>query len=161
MAIAQTGVVRELERLREATSSDFSALARIGPDRDIRWSNASGHLSERYKRLMQRPGKGLAGTVVKIGRPYVLDESERDRQRLMSESPIMAVERLLAAYAVPIVDGSDVVGVLLVGHRASRTYTPEEKAAIADAARRIGPMLLQERPEKTPELADSRDDSFL
>ena len=128
----------ELTHLREALASDVAAVAWL-PDGRPQWAwwAASGCADDRYRMLSIRPGRGLEGSVLRVGRPLALDDSHPDAARKRQESALMNVERLLAAAACPIAAAGS-PGVLMVGARSSRRYTADDLLVLRQAADRIG-----------------------
>jgi nitrogen regulatory protein A len=142
-----TNFMLELNKLRSAINSDFSAIALLDVDGfTLRWKFASGNDNERFRRMTFRPGRGLSSTVVKVGRAVSLNLAEITLSRQLHEYPILLTESLRSAYAVPLQDGTQVVGVLLVGDRKKRVYRPEEKNATLQAGERISKYVSQSTP---------------
>jgi nitrogen regulatory protein A len=135
----------ELDSLCKITASDFSGLAWIDQhDSRIRWLYASGNSSERFKRLALKPGRGLAGLVLKLGRPIIIDAGMTDLElsHVQYDYPIMLVEHLLAAIAVPITVLDETRGVLLIGNRSERYYEENDLHLISNLIGRFE-LLLQ------------------
>lgn len=125
----------ELDALRIETGSDFSALAEVDRMlRRIEWKYVSGHLTDRYLEMTGRAGRGIDGLVLRHGRSLI---SGVNAPGDPAETPIMAAEYLQSAAAVPVTDGGDIIGVLLVGMRAARTYSPEDVERIYRTAERL------------------------
>jgi nitrogen regulatory protein A len=136
-----------LNQIRNLTSSDFAALA--WTDRNdyiIRWKFASGNRNERYKRIILRPGRGIAGQVIRSGRPMRLDSFSIQSGDDAREYPIFLAENLKSAAAAPVVISSKVKGVLLIGTRMPRSYTDEETELVVNIAEQLGSMI-QSREE--------------
>lgn len=128
-------IIEKLNDLRLNTSSDFSAFACLNKNTYmIHWNFVSGNLNERYKHMQGRPGKGLAGFVIRADRPIVLDDSLPDIQTKRLEYPIMLAEKLHAAVAVPVKVNGKTEGVLLVGSRIPRIYSEEDIKFVANVA---------------------------
>ncbi|TMV48098.1 GAF domain-containing protein [Paenibacillus mesophilus] len=125
-------MVKRLELLRERTLSDFAAVAATGHDADrmIRWICGSGNANERFMHMKEKAGMGIAGWVVRHGRPLVIRGTEPDAEKRRRDYPIMLAENLLAAAAIPIRSGAAVAGVLLVGSRTARDYTSADLALL-------------------------------
>jgi nitrogen regulatory protein A len=135
----------ELDSLCKITTSDFSGLAWIDQhDSRIRWLYASGNSNERFKRLALKSGRGLAGLVLKLGRPIIVDAgmTELELSRVQYDYPIMLVEHLLAAIAVPITIHDETRGVLLIGNRSDRYYEENDLHLISNLIGRFE-LLLQ------------------
>ena len=137
MENVQSYIEVELECLRDLTTSDFSAMAFMeSGEYRIRWKYASGNGNERYKQITLKPGSGLAGIVIRIGRPVMLDMNVPDAQSMRYEYPIMLTEHLEAVVAVPFMF-DETQGVLLVGSRSMRTYSVHEIELIVSTAERL------------------------
>lgn len=137
-------IQNELDSLCKLTASDFSGLAWINQqDSRIRWLYASGNSNERYKRLAQKPGRGLAGLVLKLGRPIIIDASMTDSElsRIQHNYPIMLVEQLHAALAVPITLHDETGGVLLIGNRTERYYEENDLQIVSNLIKRFESLL--------------------
>jgi nitrogen regulatory protein A len=138
-------IQNELDSLCKITTSDFSGLAWIEQhDNRIRWLYVSGNSNDRFKRLALKPGRGLAGLVLKLGRPIIIDMSTPDLERihLQQEYSIMLVEDLHAVIAVPIKIKDEKRGVLLIGNRSERYYEENDLHMITNWIERLE-MLLQ------------------
>jgi nitrogen regulatory protein A len=135
----------ELDSLCKITTSDFSGLAWIDQhDSRIRWLYASGNNDERFKRLALKPGRGLAGLVLKLGRPIIIDTSLADFElsRVQYDYPIMLVEHLRAAIAVPLKVHDETRGVLLIGSRSERCYEENDLQLLSNSIERFERLLL-------------------
>jgi nitrogen regulatory protein A len=133
-------IQEELDSLCKITTSDFSGLAWIDQhDSRIRWLYVSGNSNDRYKRLALKPGRGLAGLVLKLGRPIVIDAGMTDLElsRVQYDYPIMLVEHLQAAIAVPITVLNETRGVLLIGNRTDRYYEENDLHLISNLIERF------------------------
>lgn len=140
------GIKQELERLLAELGSGFCVLGLLEPETgELRWKAASGNLSDRYRHMATRPGKGLNGSVVKVGRGVTLHVTELIAKRELHEYPILLAEKLRSAYAAPVMEGDKVRGVLLAGDRVKRIYKPEDRAGILAAAERLAKLLAERR----------------
>jgi nitrogen regulatory protein A len=136
----------QLDQIRASTGSDFSGIAMEEQyHHRIRWLAASGNCNERYSELAIRPGRGLAGLVIKLGRPVIVDAAmpASERERLRPDYSIMLVEHLQAAIAVPLALQDEISGVLLVGSRSERLYEDHQLHLVMNAAERLMPQLRQ------------------
>jgi nitrogen regulatory protein A len=134
----------ELDSLCKITTSDFSGLAWIDyHDNRIRWLYTSGNSNDRFKRIALKPGRGLAGFVLKLGRPIIIDMSKPDieRIRLQHEYSIMLVEDLHAVIAVPFKIQTEMRGVLLIGNRSERYYQENDLQLISNMTERFEMLL--------------------
>ncbi|MFD0672400.1 GAF domain-containing protein [Cohnella sp. GCM10027633] len=142
-----------LSRLAGAIYCDFCALGLLeGADRELKWRLAFGNGNERFLSIAERLGGGMSGSVVKVGRAMSMQLTDLLAARRIHEYPILLAESLRSAFAVPIVVGRDVVGVLIAGDRRRRIYRTEERAVVAAAAERIGELLAGRQAESaTPQ----------
>jgi len=123
-----------LEGIRAAVASDMAALAVIDRrERGARWKWASGNLNERYSYISAGYGQGIEGEVIKVGRGLAWN-SENAKKRADS---ILLTEKLQSAYAVPVMAGKEIAGILLAGDRTKRTYGEPEREAVAKVAGEI------------------------
>ncbi|MEX2461592.1 MAG: GAF domain-containing protein [Paenibacillaceae bacterium] len=133
-------IQNELDALCKITSSDFSGLAWMDDqDSRIRWLYASGNSNERFKSLALKPGYGLAGLVLKLGRSVIIDLSTEvlERNRLQHDYSIMLIEHLQSAIALPITIHDEARGVLLIGNRTDRYYEENDLHIILNANRQF------------------------
>lgn len=110
----------DVDRLREVFSFDFAALALIQTEADscvLRWQYVSGNENDRYKKIVLKSGKGIAGAVFKTGKPFHMKNTESVPSHDVYNYPILVFERLKSLAAVPLFDHSRVAGVLLFGFR--------------------------------------------
>lgn len=139
----------EMERVLHELDGDFCAFGLlVGESRALEWKLAIGHLTERYKQIVNQPGKGLNGAVVKVGRGMSLHVTDLIMKRELHEYPLMMAEKLRSAYAVPLMDGRQVAGILLVGHRFRRIYRPEDRARAEAAGQTIAALLDNARQDR-------------
>ena len=111
----------EIDQIRNQFGFDFVALNivnSIDSSPILKWQYASGNLNNRYKRIVLHPGKGIAGTVFKTGKPMLIKNADKEvpMNELLS-FPIVVAERLKSMGAVPLWESNRVAGVLLVGFR--------------------------------------------
>lgn len=135
-----------LDQIRATTDSDFAGLAMEEQyHRRIRWLAASGNRDDRYAELLIRPGRGLSGLVLKLGRPVIVDAAMpvSERERLRPDYSIMLVEQLIAAIAVPLAIQDEIRGVLLIGNRSERLYGDSQLQLVTNAAKDLIPQLQQ------------------
>ncbi|TLS50445.1 GAF domain-containing protein [Paenibacillus antri] len=130
----------ELAALREAAGCDFAALAwKDSNGYAVRWRFASGETNDRYTRIVLQPGQGIAGTVLRTERPYLVNTLELRSGEDPRQYAIMLAEQLQSAAGHPVTAGGAVRGVALLGFRESNRRIEEpELAALRDAAARIG-----------------------
>jgi nitrogen regulatory protein A len=118
---------KQIDNIRVSSCSDFAALA---PPDDFglisHWYYASGNVNERYKRIVVRPGRGLPGKALMIGRIMAMNEYPFTAEGYKIECAIMLAENLKSAVAVPIRAASGNRGLLLVGNRQNHVYAAAE-----------------------------------
>lgn len=137
-------VEEQLFKLRAQLTSEFAAIAL--PDQTnntYRWMYVSGNTNERYKQIILKPGKGLAGAVIRIGRPLIVHADSPEAKRNVREYPIMLVEHLLSAAAVPFLLNKEQYGVLLAGSRTSGHYAKSQIEQLEQAAAQLCSVLIQ------------------
>jgi nitrogen regulatory protein A len=140
--------LQEMEQLRTEIDCDFCCLGLLeGEELTLRWKTACGNENERFRNITDRGGRGLTGSVVKVGRAMPLYFADLVMSRCLHEYPIMTAERLRSAYAVPLMEGRSVKGVMLAGDRWKRVYRPEERHCIMLAGERISRLLTQTASE--------------
>lgn len=135
-------VIEACEHLLKDLECDFVGLAiqnKVGPD--VRWHYASGNRNEKYKRITVRYGKGIAGRVISTGSPMQIENFPNDIIGKSLEYPIFLAEHLVSAFAVPLRYAGIPRGVLLAGHRASRSFTESDKKLICKSAVNLEEML--------------------
>ncbi|WP_433939145.1 GAF domain-containing protein [Paenibacillus lautus] len=112
---------REMDKLRTRFHFDFVSMALVQPAEDrfvLTWQYASGNINERYKRIVLHSGKGIAGMVFKTGKPMLIPNVNVDiESRDLYNYPIIVAEQLKSLGAIPLWEGTRVMGVLLVGYR--------------------------------------------
>jgi signal transduction protein with GAF and PtsI domain len=124
-----------LNGLRAEVGSDLSALAIIDRrERYSRWKWVSGNLNERYLNISVRYGQGIEGEVIKVGRGLAWSYEESKKHAGYS---IILTERLVSAYAVPVMEEREIAGILLVGDRTQRAYEASQRQAVTKAAAEI------------------------
>lgn len=124
----------ELDQLRIRFGFDFAGLALPTEDHvgmKIMWRYVSGNLNNRYQRIVLRNGRGIAGTVMKTGKPMTIANTDRDEiQQSLFNFPILLSEQLTALIAIPLWHNHRVKGVLLFGQRNGKSLPNETHDAI-------------------------------
>lgn len=117
----------ELDETRAQCGYDFMGLAMVQPAEYhyvIRWVYVSGNRNERYRRIVLRSGKGIAGIVFKTGKPLLIPSMEQYAEAdSLFNYPIVQSEQLRSVVAVPIWREGRVEGVLLGAYRDDRCVT--------------------------------------
>lgn len=134
----ERAIWQSMDQLMTDIKSDFCALGLIeGNERLLVWKWVRGNISDRYMHMTSRPGKGLNGAVVKVGRGMSIHVAELIARRQLHEYPLLLAEKLRSAYAVPLMEGRQVIGVLLTGNRTKRIYGPTDRQAAEEAGARM------------------------
>lgn len=131
-------ITAKMEQLRLVIDADFIGLAIYDAmNNEIRWRLAVGATNARYKRIVIRLGKGIAGEVVQLNRTIKIENYPKDVLGDPIEYPILLVEHLKSVVAVPVADDVRIYGVLLVGDRNKRTYSNSEEIKAREVAQSI------------------------
>ena len=110
-----------IDRIRLEQGFDFAALAfyeSASTFSTIKWQYVSGNKNDRYKLIILRKGRGLAGNVMKTGNRMVI--ANVDMALTPDEKvkfPILLSENLTAVIAIPLWYQQQVYGVMLFGQR--------------------------------------------
>lgn len=135
----QKQIQTELQQLKSDLKLDFIAVALADEDyRDIHWKMALGANTERYRKIMVRMGKGMAGKVLKSKAPYIVTYFPEEVRDEMLEYPIFLIESIRSGMGVSV-DSSRPeqklsYGVLLVGQREERVFSPQEVERVEQSA---------------------------
>lgn len=135
----QKQIQTELKQLKSELKLDFIAVALADTSyRDIYWKIALGANSERYRKIMVRMGKGMAGKVLKAKAPHIVTHFPEEVRDEMLEYPIFLIESLRSGVGVSV-DSSQPeqrlsYGVLLVGQREERVFSHKEVERIEQSA---------------------------
>ena len=122
--------------LCQITAGAFCGMACVSGSM-LRWKYTYGATNQRVQRMAMRPGQDLVGTALRTGRTVMLDEQSRG-EYTPDRCPLMLAERLVCAIAVPLFkQGSLPDGVLLVGSRTPRTFSPEIVMQTEQTARQL------------------------
>jgi two-component system phosphate regulon sensor histidine kinase PhoR len=160
-----------VEKSRQILSTDTSFIALHEEKTDeLRWHISSGLVTERFKRLRVRMGKGLAGKVAQSGKWIVVEdyfkEIGSDFQGITRE------EGLISGIAVPIQIGQTNYGVLFVFNRTKTHFSKTDldtlllfgNFAAVEIARKRAQERLQESEERYRKLYEEskrREDLYL
>ncbi|MDF2669697.1 MAG: nreA1 [Paenibacillus sp.] len=135
-----------MDQIGSLSHSDVVALAWRAHDYGLlRWIHSSGHHNERHKSMTVKTGVGIAGLAIRSGRPFKLDDSVPEAERIRAACPMMLAEQLRSAFAFPIQNKDNVIqGVLLIGKRKDYTYTEDDKIRMTDWLSTLMRMLQEE-----------------
>lgn len=96
----------------------------------IKWEFVAGNTNEKFRKIVLRSGIGIAGLVVRTGKPFW--DNNLDHYQYSDEmyTPIAKSESLQSAIAVPIISPLTklVRGVLLAGYRFDNKKVSEQSA---------------------------------
>lgn len=124
-----TIIQNKIESIRNQCEFDFIKLAffqRYEMDINTKSVYASGNRSMRYMRIVLQTRIGLAGQVLKTGRPaFVINVDEEIKQSDFHKYPIIMAEGLKSLGALPLFKEEQVIGVLLAGFRTKNKMTYE------------------------------------
>ena len=123
-----------MNNLRVSEGYDFAgvALYEHHMTSPIKWHYVSGNLNDRYKMIILRKGRGLAGMVMKTGKRMIIADvvaslSPEDKIKY----PILIAENLTAMVAIPLCYNNQVYGVLLLGQRDGKSLPDYETLDIS------------------------------
>lgn len=131
---------QEMERIKNLFGFDFIALGLMQSAEQkyvIKWTYALGNRSNRYRRIVLKTGKGVAGNVFKTGKPLLVTDVKSELSEInLFNYPIVRAESLTSFGAIPLYKNNRVYGVLLVAFRDEQRITPEYFAEFREV---IGP----------------------
>jgi len=133
-------LARLVQRAREMMGVDLAYLSEFDPDTsELRVRETSGAVSASFQRLRVPPGRGLASVVVESRTAqWVADYTAYAAERHDAGiDDAVSAEGLVSLLGVPMVSYDDVLGVLFVGNREEKSFSPDEVAllsALADHA---------------------------
>lgn len=139
-------------------NADFSAIAFYDPiNLEFRWRLAVGSLNERYTSIVVRSGKGIAGRTLKTKREFIITKFPEELQDEAIEFPILIIEELKSAVAVPLLLQNQMIGVLLIGQRSFREFGTKEVSRIKEIAEEMLASYIQEREAERSTLEDKKE----
>lgn len=122
-------IQEKIEEIRVRCNFDFIKLALLQQTAnypELKSVYGSGNRSNRYLRIVLQTGKGLAGQVLKTGRPaFIVNVDEEINREDLHHYPIIIAEGLKSLGALPLYDDNRVIGVVLAGFRTSNKMTEE------------------------------------
>ncbi len=131
MSADHDALTRALQRVRRRLGADTAAILVL--------DDSKSHLElveslglDRTTRLAARVplGRGFAGRVAQLREPVVLEHVTADNVI----NPILHAHRVRSLLGVPLVDQGLLVGVMHVGSRSPRVFTPDEVTVLERAA---------------------------
>ncbi|MEW2632874.1 GAF domain-containing protein [Streptomyces sp. NPDC048389] len=126
-----------VQRARSLLGTEVAYLSLNDPAAgDTYMRVTEGSVSARFQQVRLGMGEGLGGLVAQTARPYVTD-SYFDDARFQHTGTIDAAVRdegLVAILGVPLMLGSQVIGVLFAADRRARVFEREQVALLASFA---------------------------
>lgn len=104
---------------------------------EVKWHIATGGSGDIHTKLSATYGRGIAGQVVATESCVEIHDFPNDIQGHVRDYPIMIAERLIYAFAVPVLHNGISNGVLLAANRTNEPLSNEEKAIVMEAAKEI------------------------
>ncbi len=134
--------IDKMMEIRNMTNTGFVGLAIYDVmNEELRWRIAVGNLNERYKRIVIRLGKGIAGEVVQLNRPIKIENFPDDCLGDPIEYPILLVEQLISVLAVPVAYNQHIFGVLMIGQRKRRKFSLVEENYLREMGNKFAEVL--------------------
>ncbi|PLR78073.1 hypothetical protein CU633_07380 [Bacillus sp. V3-13] len=148
----------QLESLISGLGVDFSAIAFYDPiNLEFRWRLAIGSLNNRYTSIVVRSGKGICGRALKTRREVIITHFPEELQDEFLEFPILIVEDLKSAAAVPLFFQTQLIGVLLIGQRTCRQFDFTEIEYMKKVSDEIVQSYTQERRAERTNLEEKKE----
>lgn len=126
-----------VHRARSLLGTDVAYLSLNDPAAgDTYMRVTEGSVSARFQQVRLGMGEGLGGLVAQTARPYVTDDYFRDERFRHTKSIDTAVqdEGLVAILGVPLLLGTEVIGVLFTADRRARVFEREQIALVRSLA---------------------------
>ncbi|HJQ68960.1 MAG TPA: GAF domain-containing protein [Blastocatellia bacterium] len=103
---------------------DMAAIATVDDATGVTsWKAASGFKTDAFLRVRFAPGRGTAGRAIAAQKTVVLEGIGRSPDLSPEEFPIHMAEGMHNALGVPIINGGQIIGVLIGGYSAERGFT--------------------------------------
>lgn len=133
--IENRAIMRACQKVLRHVAADFIgfAIQSVGGS-EINWHIATGDSSGIYKRLSVNYGRGIAGQVISTGNAVEIQNFPNDIQGQVRDYPIMLAERLIYAFAVPVLHNEVPHAVLLAGKRTNKPFSEQERNIVQQAA---------------------------
>ncbi|MFD0783737.1 GAF domain-containing protein, partial [Micromonospora azadirachtae] len=112
-----------LERTRDLLQADTAAILLVDPNGEELVATAASGLEQEVRQGVRLPiGRGFAGSVAARGEPLMIEQV--DRANVIN--PILLTRGVASVLGVPMLDGSQVIGVLHVGTLTPRRFTTDD-----------------------------------
>jgi hypothetical protein len=132
------GLGRYLERVREEMGSDTATLLLIDSTRTVLEPAATVGLDRTLRRARRVPiGRGFAGRVAQTRQPVALGNVTPSNVI----NPVLLEHGVRSLLGVPVMDGSEILGVLHVGFLTHHDSTNSETQRLTGFAAELGIML--------------------
>lgn len=94
----------------------------------IKWCFVAGNRNERFRKITLRRGFGIAGLVLRTGKPFYSNDLPKYTLSSAIYTPIAGAEALTAAAAIPLSSSTMgvVTGGLLAGYRDGKRQVNQE-----------------------------------
>jgi PAS domain S-box-containing protein len=131
---------RLLRALQETTESVDLVTLLLREGDTLRVRASVGLEEEVAARYSVRVGEGFSGTIAARRSPMELHEASEDP---LVKSPAIRHRGVLALYGVPLLEGSQVIGVAHMGSRTAQEFSEEDKLLFRTMAGRATSLILQ------------------
>jgi sigma-B regulation protein RsbU (phosphoserine phosphatase) len=132
------GLSRLLDEVRSAMHADTATVLTLDGTRTLLEPLATVGLDRTLRRARRVPlGQGFAGRVAQTRQPVAL--TRVDRSTVVN--PVLLDHGLQSLLGVPIMDGSELLGVLHVGFVRRHPVSDAEKRLLSEYAAELGPVL--------------------
>lgn len=117
----------------ELIGTDFTYLSLIGPDGELRLKASQGTISPSFNAAHVPAGTGVGGRVIQTGAPaWVSNYLEtHDVPHDEGFDQLVLPEGMVALLGVPLLVGSEVIGVLFAADRTERPFEHDEVALLS------------------------------
>jgi PAS domain S-box-containing protein len=129
-----------LQVLMETTEAVDAAAILLIEERVLRLRATAGLEREAREQFSLAVGQGFAGTIAATGRPLELEHAATN-PLLVSE--MLRGHKIRALYGVPLLKGSEVVGVAHMGSRTAFRFSEEDKILFRVMADRAAAFIVQ------------------
>lgn len=144
MENTQSQIELLLNEIRHATASDYAAFACVNEKQHIiRLKYAFGSRNQRYKHISLPLAKGIAGQVVRTGRPMIVDQFTPKSGDVAGEYSIFLAEGLKSMIGVPVIVKQQVIGVLLAGCRQFQHMDGKAVQTVINIAEQLSGILIK------------------
>jgi serine phosphatase RsbU (regulator of sigma subunit)/anti-sigma regulatory factor (Ser/Thr protein kinase) len=147
-----------LERLREILDADTAAVLLLDESRNELVARAAKGIEEEVERGVRIPvGKGFAGRIAAERAPVALHKV--DHSTVLN--PILFQKGIKSLLGVPLVAHGDLVGVMHVGTKSRRRFTPDETELLQLVADRVALALHVRLSDRSRILIEAFQRTFL